>query len=255
MSMHNKPLTTIEEAGLILHGMGREIGKPSMSADILRHGIEFGQMTHADQIQCIQDQLDHEMPFDAKLRGRLTELLGILKSTPHYHAKMQFLDRSKEKVVTLLWQGKCDGTVEAFEVNGMMTIPSSEGVTYVQREDAVKFFGLVDPLKIKMAPVQGYVQGIPWDMHLEAYNVYCKKYGKQQALIEGNCRGGFGVSELNMFIPGWRDKLSLVGQLKSDVESLSKNLDMAIKRINDLLLDDDGQAYKEARKFIESLKP
>lgn len=93
MSMHNKPLTTIEEAGLILHGMGREIGKPSMSADILRHGIEFGQMTHADQIQCIQDQLDHEMPFDAKLRGRLMELLAKLKQE-----QVQYVDKLAEAI-------------------------------------------------------------------------------------------------------------------------------------------------------------
>jgi len=61
--------------------------------------------------------------------------------------RTQFLDRSKEKVIGLMWQGKCDGTVEAFDVNGMMTIPSPEGVTYVRREDAISFFGLVEPVK------------------------------------------------------------------------------------------------------------
>lgn len=60
----------------------------------------------------------------------------------------------------------------------------------------------------KRAPVQGFSAGIPWDMHLRAYDVYCKKYGRQRALIEGNCRGGFGTGELDRFIPGWRDELS-----------------------------------------------
>jgi hypothetical protein len=59
----------------------------------------------------------------------------------------------------------------------------------------------------KKAPVQGYAPGIPWDMHMEAYAAYCKKYGKQDALIEGWCRGGFGTEELDMFIPGWRDEI------------------------------------------------
>ncbi len=68
----------------------------------------------------------------------------------------------------------------------------------------------------KIAPVQGYVQGIPWSLHLEAYDAYCKKYGRQDALIdlEGhNCRGGFGVEELDVFIPGWRDRVSEIGKL------------------------------------------
>lgn len=84
---------------------------------------------------------------------------------------------------------------------------------------------LEKPPKQKMAPVQGYVQGIPWDMHLEAYNAYCKRYGAQQALIEGDCRGGFGVGELDMFIPGWREKLSLVGKLNAEIESLRKQVE------------------------------
>lgn len=60
----------------------------------------------------------------------------------------------------------------------------------------------------KIAPVQGYYPGIPWDMHLRAYAAYCKKWSPQKALIEGNCRGGFGTDELDEFIPGWLDELS-----------------------------------------------
>lgn len=57
-------------------------------------------------------------------------------------------------------------------------------------------------------------------MHLRAYAVYCKRYGPQQALIEGWCRGGFGTTELDMFIPGWRDEVSVMKQLQSEVEQL-----------------------------------
>lgn len=67
------------------------------------------------------------------------------------------------------------------------------------------------PKPEKMAPVQGYQRGIPWAMHLDAYDAYCKKYGRQDALIDlevRGCRGGFGTSELDVFIPGWREKLS-----------------------------------------------
>lgn len=61
----------------------------------------------------------------------------------------------------------------------------------------------------KRAPVQGYAPGIPWSLHLEAYAAYCKKWAPQPALIdlEGrNCRGGFGVDELDEFVPGWRER-------------------------------------------------
>ncbi len=73
----------------------------------------------------------------------------------------------------------------------------------------------------KMAPVQGYFAGIPWDMHLRAYDAYCKQYsGGQQALIEGGCRGGFGVGELDRYIPGWRDELSALAAKDAEIERL-----------------------------------
>lgn len=66
-------------------------------------------------------------------------------------------------------------------------------------------------LSSKIAPVQGFTPGIPWEMHLRAYDVYCREHGPQPALIDlerRNCRGGFSASELDHFIPGWRAELS-----------------------------------------------
>lgn len=76
----------------------------------------------------------------------------------------------------------------------------------------------------RRAPVQGYSAGIPWSMHLRAYDAYCKKYRPQKALIEGGCRGGFGVGELDMFIPGWREELSEIATLKARIEELQSDL-------------------------------
>jgi hypothetical protein len=67
----------------------------------------------------------------------------------------------------------------------------------------------------KLAPVQGYQPGIPWSMHLRAYDAYCKRYGPQKALIEGWCRGGFATGELDMFIPGWREEVAVLSQLQA----------------------------------------
>jgi hypothetical protein len=60
----------------------------------------------------------------------------------------------------------------------------------------------------RLAPVQGYDSGIPWSLHLEAYAEYCKRYSPQPRLIQGNCRGGFDAGELDIFIPGWRERVS-----------------------------------------------
>jgi cell division septum initiation protein DivIVA len=80
------------------------------------------------------------------------------------------------------------------------------------------------PATERLAPVQGYAAGIPWAMHLRAYDAYCKLYGKQQALIEGSCRGGFGVEELDSFIPGWREELSEIHRLRAEVDELRAEL-------------------------------
>lgn len=37
-------------------------------------------------------------------------------------------------------------------------------------------------------------------VHMMAYEVYCEVYRPQPALIEGNCRGGFGDGELVAFL-------------------------------------------------------
>jgi len=47
----------------------------------------------------------------------------------------------KDQRIVLNWQGRVDGTVEAFEINGMMCIGDPEGVTYITREQAAEFFG------------------------------------------------------------------------------------------------------------------
>lgn len=77
----------------------------------------------------------------------------------------------------------------------------------------------------KRAPVQGWAAGIPWELHLEAYSAYCKKYGPQQALIEGGCRGGFGTGELDVFIPGWRERSSVLTAALARVHALTKERD------------------------------
>lgn len=89
--------------------------------------------------------------------------------------------------------------------------------------DMVQRYSLSLPETPKHAPVQGYSAGIPWDMHLRAYDAYSKRYSPQKALIEGGCRGGFGVGELDMLIPGWREELSVRKAQEKQISGLEEN--------------------------------
>lgn len=79
------------------------------------------------------------------------------------------------------------------------------------------------------APVQGYPAGIPWALHLEAYDAYCKKWSKQTALIDmkgRHCRGGFAADELDLFVPGWRERVSYIGRLAVENKHLLAERDL-----------------------------
>jgi hypothetical protein len=41
MSNHKTPVTELERAGLVAHGLGRQIGKPSQLADVFRQGVAW----------------------------------------------------------------------------------------------------------------------------------------------------------------------------------------------------------------------
>lgn len=41
---------------------------------------------------------------------------------------------------------------------------------------------------------------IPEEVALRAYEVYCHLYGAQEAMVTGDCRGGFSVGEIVAFL-------------------------------------------------------
>jgi hypothetical protein len=67
-------------------------------------------------------------------------------------------------------------------------------------------------------PIQGKTthRRIPWWLAEEAYAVYSSRYGMEQSIERLAERGGFGAGELDMFIPGWRDRLDRVKQLEAE---------------------------------------
>lgn len=105
--------------------------------------------------------------------------------------------------------------------------------------------------KEKIAPVQGYTPGIPWSLHLEAYDVYSRRWAPQPALIdlEGRgCRGGFSTSELDEFIPGWRDRVSELVRVKTQRDELLKALKNFVNHGTCFDEDDMAQALAAIAK-------
>lgn len=47
---------------------------------------------------------------------------------------------------------------------------------------------------------QGEQAKVPEPVYMAAYEVYSHVWAPQQAMIEGGCRGGFGVGELVAFL-------------------------------------------------------
>jgi hypothetical protein len=50
--------------------------------------------------------------------------------------------------------------------------------------------------------------------------VYASRYGRSQSLERLAARGGFGPSDLDMFVPGWRQRLDRVERLEGQLAAL-----------------------------------
>lgn len=60
-------------------------------------------------------------------------------------------------------------------------------------------------------PIIGNSQSlvIPWSVVEKAYEVYCTRFGKQQALDTLVRRGGFSAMEMDILLPEWRQLAGL----------------------------------------------
>jgi hypothetical protein len=63
---------------------------------------------------------------------------------------------------------------------------------------------------------------IPWELAELAYSVYASRYGRSQSLERLAERGGFGPNEMDMFVPGWRDKCSRITKIEKALEESVK---------------------------------
>jgi hypothetical protein len=121
-------------------------------------------------------------------------------------------------------------------------------MTEKKTEREIIAYAYSDEHQLKTAPVQGYEGGIPWPLHLEAYEVYCKRHGRQTAMIDldgRGCRGGFGTRELDSFIPGWRDRVTFFGRMNTQNKTLIEDNAKLRKALEEVAV-----AMKVNRQFL-----
>jgi len=113
----------------------------------------------------------------------------------------------------------------------------------------------------KIAPVQGHSPGIPWSLHVRAWNAYSAKYGKQQSAERIAERGGFSASELDIFVPGWRryDVSEITKARISEVEAERDTLAAGYDRLMGVIYDELSyaeiyQALKTSEARVKELE-
>src|SRR3990170_7433443 len=62
---------------------------------------------------------------------------------------------------------------------------------------------------------------IPWALAERAYSVYAGRYGRNQSLARLGERGGFAPSEMDEFLPGWREEADECAALRARIAALS----------------------------------
>jgi hypothetical protein len=93
-----------------------------------------------------------------------------------------------------------------------------------------KMFPIIPDGKSKPHPLQ-----IPWSVAEQAYTVYLAKYGSRQSLETLAQRGGFHVSEMDMLLLNWREQSSEITQLRTRIEQLHEELDIATRERNEAI--------------------
>lgn len=77
---------------------------------------------------------------------------------------------------------------------------------------------------------------IPWSVAELAYSVYAGRYGTSQSLERLAQRGGFGPGEMDLLLPGWRERVGEVVELRAEVQRIAGLLEKA-RRALAVLID------------------
>lgn len=132
--------------------------------------------------------------------------------------------------------GKLEPNRVHYKGDGEHSIYELEAIARQAVENEICYSLLIQELEaaraqqssVKMFPIQSergakaHPTKIPWAIADLAYSVYSAKYGKEQSLERLAQRGGFGPSEMDMFLPNWRELCSQ----QPDVSELEKQIEL-----------------------------
>jgi hypothetical protein len=130
-------------------------------------------------------------------------------------------DLSIADIESMLDDGK---SIAILPDGGVVEVPSKTKPTLAELEIMLGSEEAGEDSGPRIVPVQGYSAGIPWSMHLRAWDVYARKWGRSQSAERLAERGGFHVDELDEFIPGWREEVGEITQLSARVAELEAEL-------------------------------
>lgn len=65
---------------------------------------------------------------------------------------------------------------------------------------------------------QPHPMRVPWNVAELAYSVYAGRYGRGQSLERLAERGGFAPSEMDMFVPDWREQCDTIVRQAAEIE-------------------------------------
>jgi len=94
---------------------------------------------------------------------------------------------------------------------------------------------------------------IPWEVAEYAYSVYSSKYGRSQSLERLRERGGFHASELDDFVPDWRERASRITQLERELAQAQSDL-VEVDAANVRLARDLQSARSATAPSVQAIK-
>lgn len=114
----------------------------------------------------------------------------------------------------------------------------------------------------KIAPVKDFKPGIPWPLHLEAYEAHCLRHKTNPDLLDldnKNCLGGFTPHQLDFYIPDWRNRLAGLHKLLNYIKSLeeqNKQLREIVKEAQlgfETIINDDVSDLDTDRDYAQTI--
>lgn len=129
-----------------------------------------------------------------------------------------------------------DPHMEALILDADLLHEAQAALASMQQE---RWFPVTSPITSRQANQSGPSPAqIPWSVAERAYAGYVGRYGREQSLERVAERGGWYAEELDDLLPGWREEVSEITQLRAQLHeaeaqarSLQADLEVALVRL------------------------